>query len=50
LKIAPFGISIEMVEVAFFVTGLKTLQILGVETSTGGSFEVSNVQMKPWAE
>jgi hypothetical protein len=29
-------ISIEMVEVAFFVTGLETLQILGVEMSNTG--------------
>jgi hypothetical protein len=35
-------ISIETVEVAFFVTVLETLQILGVEMSTGGSTE-SNV-------
>jgi hypothetical protein len=32
-----------MVEVAFFVTGLETLQILGVEMSRGGSTE-SNVR------
>jgi hypothetical protein len=31
------GISIETVEAAFFVTGLETLQILGVEMSTGDS-------------
>jgi hypothetical protein len=30
-------ISIETVEVAFFVTGLETLQIQGVKISTGGS-------------
>jgi hypothetical protein len=30
-KIAPLCISIETVEVAFFVTGLEALQILGVE-------------------
>jgi hypothetical protein len=30
------GISVETVEVAFFVTGLETLQIIGVEMSTGG--------------
>jgi hypothetical protein len=36
-------ISLEMVEVAFFLTGLKTLQILGVQMSTGGSTE-SNVR------
>jgi hypothetical protein len=30
------------VEGAFFVTGLETLQILGVEMSTGGSTE-SNI-------
>jgi hypothetical protein len=30
------GISVETVEVAFFVTELETLQILGVEMSTGG--------------
>jgi hypothetical protein len=41
-KIAPLCISIETVEVAFFVTGLETLQILGVEMFTGGSTE-SNV-------
>jgi hypothetical protein len=41
------SISIETVEVAFFVTGLETLQILGVEMSTGStesnvrSFELS---------
>jgi hypothetical protein len=38
-KIAPLCISIETVEVAFFVT----VQILGVEMSTGGSIE-SNVR------
>jgi hypothetical protein len=42
-KIAPLCISIETVEVAFFVTGLETVQILGVEMSTGGSIE-SNVR------
>jgi hypothetical protein len=36
-------VSIAMVEVAFFVTGLETLQILGVEMSTDGSTE-SNVR------
>jgi hypothetical protein len=36
-------ISIETVEVAFFVTELKTLQILGVEMSTGDLTE-SNVR------
>jgi hypothetical protein len=30
-------ISIETVEVAFFVSGLETLQILGVEMSTGST-------------
>jgi hypothetical protein len=29
------------VEVAFFVTELETLQILGVEMSTGGSTELN---------
>jgi hypothetical protein len=38
-KTAPLCISIETVRVAFFVTGLETLQILGVEMSTGGSTE-----------
>jgi hypothetical protein len=33
-KIAPLCIFIETVEMAFFVTGLETLQILGVEMST----------------
>jgi hypothetical protein len=42
-KIAPLCISIETVEVAFFVTGLETVQIQGVEISTGGSTE-SNVR------
>jgi hypothetical protein len=42
-KIAPLCISIETLEVAFFVTGLETVQILGVEMSTGGSIE-SNVR------
>jgi hypothetical protein len=28
-----------MVEVLFFVTGLETLQLQGVEMSTGGSIE-----------
>jgi hypothetical protein len=41
-KIVPLCISIEMVEVAFFVTGLETLQIQAFEMSTGGSTE-SNV-------
>jgi hypothetical protein len=35
-QLAPLCISIETVEVAFF-TGLETLQILGVEMSTGES-------------
>jgi hypothetical protein len=42
-KIAPLCISIEAVEVAFFVTGLETLQVLEVEMSTGGSTD-SNVR------
>jgi hypothetical protein len=42
-KIAALRFSIETVEVFFFVTGLETLQILGVEMSTGGSTE-SNVR------
>jgi hypothetical protein len=42
-KIAALCISIETVEVVFFVTGLETLQILGVEMSTGGSTQ-SNVR------
>jgi hypothetical protein len=42
-KIASLCISIETVEVTFFVTGLETLQILGVEVTTGGSTE-SNVR------
>jgi hypothetical protein len=33
-KIVPLCISMETVEEAFFVTGLETLQILGVEMST----------------
>jgi hypothetical protein len=33
------GISIETVEVCFFVTGLATLQIQGVEMSNVRSFE-----------
>jgi hypothetical protein len=41
--IEPLCISIETVEVAFFVTGLETLQILGGEMSTGGSTQ-SNVR------
>jgi ABC-type arginine transport system permease subunit len=36
-KITLLCISIETVEVGFFVTGVETLQILGVELSTGGS-------------
>jgi hypothetical protein len=35
-KIVPLCISIETVEVAFFLTGLETLQIQGVEMSTDG--------------
>jgi hypothetical protein len=38
-KIAPSYIIIETVEVAFFVTGLETLQVLGVKMSTGISTE-----------
>jgi hypothetical protein len=41
-KTAPLSISIETVEVAFFVTGLETLQILRVEMFAGGWTE-SNV-------
>jgi hypothetical protein len=44
-KIAPLCISIETVEVAFFVTGLETLQMLGIEMSTGGSTK-SNVNSR----
>jgi hypothetical protein len=42
-KITPLCISKETVEVAFFVNGFETLQILGVEISTGDSTE-SNVR------
>jgi hypothetical protein len=38
-KIAPSYIFIETVEVTFFVTGLETLQVLGVKMSTGSSTE-----------
>jgi hypothetical protein len=43
IKIYLFFVSIQTVEVALFVTGVETLQILGVEMSTGGSTE-SNVR------
>jgi hypothetical protein len=42
-KIAPLCISVETVEVGFFVTGFETHQIIGVEMSTGGSTQ-SNVK------
>jgi hypothetical protein len=42
-KIAPLCITIETVEGAFFVTGLETLQVLGVEMFRSGSTE-SNVR------
>jgi hypothetical protein len=42
-KIAPLGISIETVKMAFFVSGVEILQVLGVEVFTGGSTE-SNVR------
>jgi hypothetical protein len=42
-KIAPLCISVETVEVVFSVTGLETLQVLGVKIATGGSTE-SNVR------
>jgi hypothetical protein len=35
--------SIEMVQVAFFLSGVEILQVLGVEVSIGGSTE-SNVK------
>jgi hypothetical protein len=38
---ASLCISMATVEVAFFVTELETLQILGVEMSTGGSTELN---------
>jgi hypothetical protein len=41
--IAPLYISIETVKVFFFATEFETLQILGIEMSTGGSTE-SNVR------
>jgi hypothetical protein len=37
LRVSSLCISIKTVEVAFFVTGLETLQILGGEMFTGGS-------------
>jgi hypothetical protein len=40
---APLCISIETIEVDFFVTRLKTIQVLVVEMFTGGSTE-SNVR------
>jgi hypothetical protein len=42
-KIAPLVISIETVKIAFFVSGVEILQVLGVKVSTGGSTE-SNVR------
>jgi hypothetical protein len=43
VEIAPSCISIEMVEVIFFVTELAILQFLGVVMSTGG-WTKSNVR------
>jgi hypothetical protein len=42
-KIAPLRISIEQVKVAFFLSGVEVLQVLGVKMSRGGSIE-SNVR------
>jgi hypothetical protein len=44
-KIASFCISVEIVEVAFFVTGREILQIQGVEMSTGTDVKIKNGKM-----